>query len=140
MLGLALWAFGLLSSGHRLLGCFAFCMALGFKQMALFYALPVFFYVLGQIASAGFVGGVALLVKVGTTTVLSLGALVAPFVYAGHQELNDFGKTQLLQIFHRLFPVGRGLYEDKVANFWCAINVGVKLRSIYSVSFLARVR
>ncbi|KAJ9053218.1 Glucosyltransferase-like protein [Entomophthora muscae] len=140
MLGFALWAFGLLSSGHRLLGAFAFCMALGFKQMALFYALPVFFYLLGHIFFSGFLGGTILLIKVGITTVFSLGGLVAPFLYAGHHELKDFGKTQVIQIFHRLFPVGRGLYEDKVANFWCAINVAVKLRSLYSVAFLARVR
>ena len=26
-----------------------------------------------------------------------------------------------LQVLGRLFPVGRGLYEDKVANVWCTV-------------------
>ncbi|EEY18616.1 dolichyl pyrophosphate Man9GlcNAc2 alpha-1,3-glucosyltransferase [Verticillium alfalfae VaMs.102] len=36
---------------------------------------------------------------------------------------------QLLQMVHRIFPFARGLFEDKVANFWCALNVVVKLRN-----------
>ena len=27
-----------------------------------------------------------------------------------------------LQVLSRLFPVGRGLYEDKVANVWCTVS------------------
>jgi hypothetical protein len=30
------------------------------------------------------------------------------------------------QIVHRLFPVARGLYEDKVANWWCASSLLIK--------------
>lgn len=29
-------------------------------------------------------------------------------------------------IIHRMFPFARGLYEDKVANFWCISNVFYK--------------
>lgn len=29
----------------------------------------------------------------------------------------------VLQVVHRMFPFARGLYEDKVANFWCSISV-----------------
>lgn len=32
----------------------------------------------------------------------------------------------LAQVLHRLFPFARGLYEDKVANAWCASSVIVK--------------
>ena len=35
---------------------------------------------------------------------------------------------QLYQSLHRIFPFARGLYEDKVANFWCASNVVLKWR------------
>jgi alpha-1,3-glucosyltransferase len=36
---------------------------------------------------------------------------------------------QTAQIVHRVFPFARGLFEDKVANFWCTLNVIVKLRN-----------
>jgi alpha-1,3-glucosyltransferase len=44
---------------------------------------------------------------------------------------------QLAQIVHRVFPFARGLFEDKVANFWCALNVVVKLRK-YPAEMLQR--
>jgi alpha-1,3-glucosyltransferase len=43
------------------------------------------------------------------------------------------------QIFWRVFPVSRGLYEDKVANFWCAISIVVKLRNIFALQQLIRL-
>ena len=34
-----------------------------------------------------------------------------------------------VQVLTRLFPVGRGLFEDKVANIWCIVDVLLKLRA-----------
>lgn len=31
-------------------------------------------------------------------------------------------KETALSVLNRLFPIGRGLYEDKVANFWCSLS------------------
>jgi alpha-1,3-glucosyltransferase len=39
---------------------------------------------------------------------------------------------------HRVFPFARGLFEDKVANFWCAANVVIKLRN-YPTALLQQV-
>jgi alpha-1,3-glucosyltransferase len=36
---------------------------------------------------------------------------------------------QLSQCVHRIFPFARGIFEDKVANVWCVLNVFVKLRA-----------
>ncbi|XP_017872927.1 PREDICTED: probable dolichyl pyrophosphate Man9GlcNAc2 alpha-1,3-glucosyltransferase, partial [Drosophila arizonae] len=36
------------------------------------------------------------------------------------------------EVFHRLFPLGRGVFEDKVANVWCSINIVYKLRKYIS--------
>jgi alpha-1,3-glucosyltransferase len=47
--------------------------------------------------------------------------------------------TALFQSLHRIFPFARGLFEDKVANFWCALNVVIKLRNLASVTTLARM-
>jgi len=46
-LGLTLWAIIGLASGHELWGAVAFTLALSYKQMELYHALPFFFYLLG---------------------------------------------------------------------------------------------
>jgi alpha-1,3-glucosyltransferase len=43
-----------------------------------------------------------------------------PFIMAGQESV--------LQVLHRLFPFARGVFEDKVANFWCAISPFWKLK------------
>lgn len=45
----------------------------------------------------------------------------------------------LLQAIHRIFPLARGLFEDKVANFWCAANVVIKFRNLADVTTLAKM-
>lgn len=57
-------------------------------------------------------------------------ACFAPFLYP---------PTQLQQVILRIFPFHRGLFEDKVANVWCSLNVAIKLRQIFSTSTLARL-
>ncbi|EDX04524.1 GD23688 [Drosophila simulans] len=44
-----------------------------------------------------------------------------------------------LQVLHRLFPVARGVFEDKVANVWCAVNVVWKLKKHISNDQMALV-
>ncbi|KAJ3190448.1 Glucosyltransferase-like protein [Gaertneriomyces sp. JEL0708] len=127
MLGFTLWSILFLSKGYYVLGSIAFCLALGFKQMALFYALPIFFYLLGHCYRRGPRRGLQLLVKLGLSVVTSFLVMLAPF-------LRD--TEQLLQVFRRVFPLHRGLYEDKVANVWCALSVILKLRSLFTVQTL----
>jgi alpha-1,3-glucosyltransferase len=31
-------------------------------------------------------------------------------------------------VVHRIFPFARGLFEDKVANVWCVLDLVVKLK------------
>lgn len=45
----------------------------------------------------------------------------------------------LFQVIHRIFPLARGIFEDKVANFWCASNVLIKWRRWVSTAGMARV-
>lgn len=37
-------------------------------------------------------------------------------------------REHALQVVRRLFPVDRGLFEDKVANIWCSVNVFLKIK------------
>jgi len=48
-------------------------------------------------------------------------------------------RHDLPQVLHRVFPVARGLYEDKVANVWCAISPVLKLRALLPQPTLVRL-
>ncbi len=42
-------------------------------------------------------------------------------------------------MLERLFPVGRGLYEDKVANFWCTVSPVFKLRQLFATADVLKI-
>jgi alpha-1,3-glucosyltransferase len=48
MLGTTLWAINCFMMQKYALGSFFFCLSLGFKQMALYYAPAIFAYLLGR--------------------------------------------------------------------------------------------
>lgn len=58
-------------------------------------------------------------VRLGAAVIATVSFLFAPFVFPGFP-------ASVQQVFIRMFPFGRGLFEDKVANFWCASNVVYK--------------
>lgn len=104
-------------------GCFYFVGCILFKQMGLFWALPIFFYLLGLSFKRGF----GFFLKLAITTLTSL--------ILGFSSVADSMEGVLI-VLSRIFPVKRGLWEDKVANFWCASNVFVKLRELFSLESL----
>uniref|UniRef100_A0A182M0S4 dolichyl-P-Glc:Man9GlcNAc2-PP-dolichol alpha-1,3-glucosyltransferase n=1 Tax=Anopheles culicifacies TaxID=139723 RepID=A0A182M0S4_9DIPT len=129
---LALCALGVVAIIERrtLLGAILFCLALNYKQMELYHALPFFFYLLrdcfaGMDASSSlghrFVRGVRKLIVLGGTVLLTFIILWLPWL----RSLDAVG-----QLVHRIFPVARGVFEDKVSNVWCVVNVFIKLRNI----------
>ncbi|KAG2174918.1 hypothetical protein INT43_005980 [Umbelopsis isabellina] len=128
MLGTTLWAVNCFMMQSYALGSVFFCFSLAFKQMALYYAPAVFAFLLGRCFKE--VRGINLFIKLGITVVLTFGALLAPFL----TSIED-----IQQVVHRVFPVARGLYEDKVANIWCAINVAIKLRQLLSLQTTVRL-
>ncbi|KAI1001871.1 hypothetical protein K3495_g6335 [Podosphaera aphanis] len=168
MLGLVLACMSSILAGRLMWSCIFFVMALGFKQMSLYYAPAIFAYLLGacifpSIKFPRFLGIVLV-------TVTSFAMLLLPLIlgtlydsYRGKtipSEISSDGHPllpvlsqysyllntnswyfpliqQLAQLLHRVFPLARGLFEDKVANFWCALNVILKLRN-YPQSFLQR--
>ncbi|KAM4738698.1 dolichyl pyrophosphate Man9GlcNAc2 alpha-1,3-glucosyltransferase [Anableps anableps] len=123
-LGFALWGVLALGLGWNVLGSMAFSLALNYKQMELYHALPFFCYLLGKCIKAGRAGrGLNLLVKIAATVLATFALCWLPF-------LSD--PSQVLQVIRRIFPVARGLFEDKVANTWCSLNSLIKIRSILS--------
>ncbi|XP_034737883.1 dolichyl pyrophosphate Man9GlcNAc2 alpha-1,3-glucosyltransferase [Etheostoma cragini] len=123
-LGFALWGILALGLGWDALGSLAFCLALNYKQMELYHALPFFCYLLGKSVKLGLMGrGLFLLARIAATVLVTFALCWLPF-------LSDPGNT--MQVVRRIFPVARGLFEDKVANTWCSLNILIKIRSILS--------
>uniref|UniRef100_A0A1A8NNV4 Alpha-1,3-glucosyltransferase n=5 Tax=Nothobranchius TaxID=28779 RepID=A0A1A8NNV4_9TELE len=126
-LGFALWGVLALGLGWDALGSMAFSLALNYKQMELYHALPFFCYLLGKCVKDGLMGrGLFLLVRIAATVLATFALCWLPF-------LSD--PSQALQVVRRIFPVARGLFEDKVANTWCSLNTLIKIRSILSGDF-----
>lgn len=167
MLGLVLASMSSVLAGRYMWSSVFFVAALGFKQMALYYAPVMFAYLLGvcvfpRLNPARFLG-------IALVTVASFAVLLLPLLlgavcdnYRGVEARHEpkGGPTHLpifeglsihldahawyyplvlqtTQLIHRVFPFARGLFEDKVANFWCALNVVVKLRD-YPQALLQR--
>ncbi|KAK4507973.1 hypothetical protein PRZ48_001708 [Zasmidium cellare] len=148
MLGLVVASISSMLAGRALWSCLFFVGALGFKQMALFYAPAVAAYLAGicifpRINIVRFIG-------VAIVTVASFALLYVPLLlgtfYDTYRKVplpSDITLppllsavpfpvsekawyypylVQLTQSIHRIFPFARGLFEDKVANIWCAVH------------------
>lgn len=145
MLGFVVAALACVLSGRPLWCCLFFVMALGFKQMALYYAPAVFAFLLGSCTLPRI--NISRLIRIALVTILSFVLLYTPFVLGvlldiyRDETLHKLPPTplittsptfnhillQLSQSIHRIFPFSRGLFEDKVANFWCAAHTFYKL-------------
>jgi len=133
MLGLTLFAFNFFATGQDLLGAVCFVLSLGFKQMALYYAPAIGSYLLAKCIYLGPSQGGTLFTHLASVTVITFLLLFLPF-------LPPFASTSsILDPITRIFPFARGLFEDKVANFWCASNVLLKWKNWASSGFLVKL-
>ena len=152
MLGLAAAAMSSLMAERIRWACVFFVGALGFKQMGLFYAPAIFAYLLGvcvfpRISMLRFF-------TIALVTAFSFVILFAPLLLGAVYDnwrsiaIDEYVEPpllsfipftldpsnmihvpiiQLAQCIHRVFPFARGLFEDKVANLWCALHTFHKL-------------
>ena len=166
MLGLVLASMASLLAERYLWAAVFFVASLGFKQMALYYAFSVFAYLLGRCVfplNFGRLLGIALVtiisfavlilpIVLGTLYDVSRGIDNRPELDGPPPPLPLFPwitehidvhapyypiVEQMVQMVHRIFPFARGLFEDKVANVWCALNVVIKLRN-YPAELLSK--
>lgn len=160
MLGLVLASMSSMLADRYMWAAVFFVAALGFKQMALYYAFSVFAYLLGKCITPRI--NLGRLLAIALVTLLSFVVLLLPLaigtLYDRHRGLASQPELdgpppplplfpflaqyfdtqspyyaiveQMVQILHRVFPFSRGLFEDKVANFWCSANVVFKLRKL----------
>lgn len=130
-LGLTLWSIIFLSKEKNILAAVAFSAALNFKQMELYHAIPVFFYLLASChknSSSIFSQGLKL-IKIGAATFLTFVLIWYPFL--------EFKSGLFQQVLMRIFPFHRGIFEDYVSNFWCSLNYVVKIRQFMDPSSIA---
>jgi len=142
MLGLFLFSLILLSLDRPkpVLAAIPFVLSLTFKQMSLYYAPTIFIYLLSLSLPSFTRPNLRLLIPLGITVILTFLIVFAPFLLPSHGS-NIFDPRQWdfitpSQILHRVFPFGRGLWEDKLANTWCATNILLKWRSLFPVHTL----
>ncbi|KAH9846376.1 ALG6, ALG8 glycosyltransferase family-domain-containing protein [Lenzites betulinus] len=133
MLGLTLSAANFFAAERDVLGAICFVLSLGFKQMALYYAPAIGSYLLAKCLYLGPSDGPRLFLRLAVVTTLSFVILFLPF-------LPPFAPlTAILDPITRIFPFNRGLFEDKVANFWCASNVVLKWKRWASQGLLVKL-
>lgn len=102
-----------------------FCLAVNYKQMELYHSLPFFFYFLGRFFSLlkkeSLTAGLKFIVPIALTVLTVFSLIWFPF----SSSISD-----ILQVVRRVFPVNRGIYEDKVSSFWCMLNIIYKLGQV----------
>ena len=167
MLGFMLASVSCLLSDHNIWACVFFVASLCYKQMALYFAPAIFAYLLGvcllPTLHLGRFVGITLVTLLSFAVVfapLVLGALYDTYrgisqplstanrkvnplfalslTYIDPQSIFYPLLPQLTQIVYRVFPFARGLFEDKVANIWCAIHTIHKLHT-YPIPLLQRI-
>ncbi|TFK64631.1 hypothetical protein BDN72DRAFT_846397 [Pluteus cervinus] len=133
MLGFTLLAINFFTTGKDLWGAVCFVLSLGFKQMALYYAPAIGSYLLAKCIYLGPRDGGKLFLRLAMVTIATFTLLFIPF-------LPPFAPlSAILDPITRIFPFARGLFEDKVANFWCASNVVIKWKAWASSGVLIKV-
>ncbi|XP_068623597.1 dolichyl pyrophosphate Man9GlcNAc2 alpha-1,3-glucosyltransferase [Battus philenor] len=135
-LGLFLWAtFYVVAIENDILATVFFVLALNYKQMELYHSLPFFFYLLRK-CFINLPAKKKLYYIIGRFNKLAV-AVICTFVIIWYPFLGSWESVS--QVVHRLFPLKRGVFEDKVSNVWCFINVFIKLKSLYSNELMAKI-
>ena len=108
----------------------SFCV--NYKQMGLYYALVFPFYVIKKLFFSedkkNIFISLLLIIIYGIATVFINGIIYWPWIK------ND----KLKDVFNRIFPVKRGIFEDKVATFWCILNIFIKLNKKFKNNVLLK--
>lgn len=133
-LGLTLLAVVALLADRPYWATVCFCAALNFKHMALYFAPAFFFQMLGDAFRLGSLARAV--VRVALLGVVALGTFAviwSPWI------LQPDPLAAVQQVLARLLPWERGLYEDKVANFWCSVSPVLKLNGRYPIALLRQL-
>lgn len=126
-LGLTMYAVAAVLRDRDVLGSILFACALNHKQMSAYFAPAFFAHLLGKCLSRArnpsARARAAAVARLGAAVVGTFVIVWAPFFLAVDPKTHTKdGWEGVLRVLARLAPLERGLYEDYVANFWCATN------------------
>lgn len=127
MLGLVLLTINNILDNKMGTACVFFVASLCFKQMSLYFSPVIFVYLLKQTLLSF---KLLEFLSIGLLTVFTFVSLYFPLFF--FNKNHEFGIQTLKQSFIRVFPFDRGLFEGKVANFWCVSNLFVKYKEQFS--------
>jgi alpha-1,3-glucosyltransferase len=135
MHGMVLWAIYFMLTSRLEWAVVFMVSAVNFKQMALYFGMPFAFMTLGlllklasqrfkgdKVKMAGYIGlrAIGLIVVFAVT----IGVIWFPWI---KETVTGDPKLGVASVLARIFPLRRGLFEDKVASFWCVLNNFVKV-------------
>ena len=133
MHGFFVFAVYFLFSEKYVLAIIFLSLCVNFKQMGLYFALVFPFYVVRKLffseKKKNYFVSLLFIIIYGIITVLINGIIYYPWIKS--HKLKD--------VFNRIFPVKRGIFEDKVATFWCVLNVFIKLNKKFENNFLVKL-
>ena len=122
-LGLTLWSIYFLHRQNTVMASVFFTLAINYKQISMYHSFAFFFYLLGDCMKKP-----SVISKISSLSFIALSVIFVFFV-SWMPFLFNFNDAK--QVVNRLFPVSRGLFEDKVANIWCPLEVVIKLRKMF---------
>lgn len=138
MLGLALCAIVFATSRSHIFAAISISLSINFKIMALYYSLPfaAFWVILtwqsSESESYKFHPNLRSLIKYSTflsslSLIAAFGIITFTVLWYPWLNLQDF-----FDILSRIFPFHRGVFEDKVATFWCVTSTLIKFKEFFS--------
>lgn len=127
-MGLVLWAVIALLKGKQATAALLFTFALNYKQMSLYYSLPFFWFLASyNLRVRPLWKGFRNILLIGFVVTMTFILMFLPYLHS---------KESISQVMKRIFPFYRGVFEDKVANFWFSLSIFYKFRKIYSTEEL----
>jgi alpha-1,3-glucosyltransferase len=132
MHGFVLFAVTFVMRDNFVMATILMVLAVNFKQTALYFALPFVVYVISRLTIIHHNPNVAMQIETVINRCVILGVVFAatnaiiwqPFLFPDLKLDLELAT----KVWNRVFPVRRGIFEDKVATFWCVIHYCTPLK------------
>lgn len=124
-LGFTIGAVAAVLSGRDLVASVLYCLALNHKQMSAYFAPAFFSHLLGKCLRRKH--PILEVSKLGLVVLGTFAAVWWPYLYS---------TQSIVEVLSRLAPFERGIFEDYVANFWCASSVLIKWKRLFTTESL----